>query len=213
MKPVLVVATSNAGKIKELRRLLRGLGIRIDWLGSGHFAPMPPPHEGGKDFLENACRKAAGYSRRLRMHVFSEDSGLCVTALDEFPGVRSARFLGAGKNDQERCRRLLQMLTSYRRSRERKAWFEAAGAIADPEGRIVWTDRGRCWGWISYEAHGSNGFGYDPIFYFPPLKMTFAELTAVEKNRVSHRAQLISKLHRFLIHWPSEIRGRLGESP
>jgi len=198
---VLIVATSNPGKVRELRRLMAKTRIRVEWLQPATSGSIRSPRESGRTFLENARIKATYYARRLRSHVFSEDSGLCVEALKGAPGIRSARLLGSGATDQERCVAILHHLKGHTSARRRAACFEAAGVIAGPRGEIVFEAVKRCRGWIAHQPRGSGGFGYDPIFYYPPYRRTFGEVSPTEKNKVSHRAKMIADLHRFLMNW------------
>jgi XTP/dITP diphosphohydrolase len=174
----LIVATSNVGKIPELQEYLTDLAVEL------YLKPQELEiEETGTTFLENACLKAAQVAQALGEWSIADDSGLAVDALGGAPGVYSARY---GKDDQERIDRLLRELGD---SRQRQAQFICAIAIADPTGSIVITAEGKCAGEISLAPRGSNGFGYDPIFYVPSQQQTFAEMTTQVKNHLSHRGK------------------------
>ncbi|MEW6367981.1 MAG: RdgB/HAM1 family non-canonical purine NTP pyrophosphatase [Acidobacteriota bacterium] len=194
----LLVATSNPGKIREIRRLLKGTGLRVAWLQTLGDACPPAPKETGRTFAQNARLKARSYATRCGFVTFSEDSGLCVEMLGGAPGYLSARYLGMGASYDQRCRHVLRLLEGKPR-RLRRASFQAAGAVVDPAGRVLFEATGRCPGLIAYAMSGRRGFGYDPIFYYPPARKTFAQMAAAEKNAVSHRARLLAKLRRFLV--------------
>lgn len=198
----ILIATSNPGKLREIRRMLREssrLRIRLLCLKDVEDRSIPTvaPKETGRNFRENACIKAAFYACKAGRPAYAEDSGLCVDALDGEPGVRSARFLGADATDNERCERLLRLMEAVQ-GRDRSAHFTAAGAIAMPDGEIVFSTEASCPGLIATAPRGPNGFGYDPIFLYRPAGITFAEMTVQQKNRVSHRSRLLRKLVRFL---------------
>jgi XTP/dITP diphosphohydrolase len=180
---VLVVATGNPGKVKEMQAYLAGL----DWQ-----LMQKPDHleveETGTTFLENACLKAAEVARATRQWAIADDSGLMVDALDGLPGLYSARY---GKTNEERIARLLRELGD---SPVRSAQFICAIAVARPNGAIALEAEGICRGEILLEARGKGGFGYDPIFYVPEHQMTFAEMPAELKNQISHRGQAFQAL-------------------
>ncbi len=184
----LVIATRNKGKSAEIGDLLKSYPIEIKNLDD--FGPIPTVEEDGKTFDENAHKKASSTARVLGLPVIADDSGLMVEALDGAPGVFSARYAGANATDQERCAKLL---AEMRRKTNRKAAFECVLSIAVPSGAAL-TYEARCEGLIAEKAVGFNGFGYDPIFYYPPLRKTFAELTRKEKGRVSHRGRAMQTL-------------------
>ena len=184
----LVIATRNKGKIEEIADLLDGFPITIKGLEA--FGPIPIVEENGRTFDENAYIKASFTSRILGYPALADDSGLVVEALNGAPGVYSARYAGEHASDPERCRKLLREMDH---AADRKAAFECVISIAVPTGAAL-TYEGRCEGEIAGEPAGENGFGYDPVFYYPPLKKTFAQLTRTEKNRVSHRGKALRAL-------------------
>jgi XTP/dITP diphosphohydrolase len=203
----LVLATRNKGKISEYETLVRGSGLILR--GLDDFGPLPEVEEDGRTFEENALKKARFTARVLGFPAIADDSGLVVPALGGEPGVHSARYAGEGATDEANTRKLLAALD---RIEDRKAWFLCVIAIAVPRGPALIYEA-RCEGIITREPAGSDGFGYDPVFYYPPLGKTFAQLTVEEKNKVSHRgratAELNSELDKVLI-W---LRQRLSEEP
>ena len=184
----LVIATRNAGKAAEIVELLRGFPVQIKTLAD--FGPIPEAVENGETFEENAYLKASLTARVLGITALADDSGLVIEALDGAPGVHSARFAGSHATDSERCEIILQKM---RKITDRRAAFECVLSIAAPNGAAL-TYEGRCEGHIAETPAGANGFGYDPIFYYPPLRKTFAQLTRQEKGRVSHRGKALDEL-------------------
>jgi len=193
---MIVIATRNPGKIAEIQQLLAGLanGLTIyslDDLGLTGDCP-----ESGQTFRENACRKAIFYSYQVENRLcLADDSGLQVQALNDRPGIYSARYAGPDATDEENIQKLLLELAGQQ---NRRARFTAVLALARA-GQLIETFTGEVDGLILEEKRGSRGFGYDPVFYYPPLKKTFAELSPAEKNRVSHRARAFSLLRDFLL--------------
>ena len=186
--PTLVLATGNPGKTAEIRDLLDGFPVHIKDLGD--FGPIPPVVEDGLTFDENAYKKASFVSKILGLPALADDSGLVVEALGGEPGVYSARYAGENATDEQRYTKLLYEMQG---ETNRKAFFECVISIAVPPGPAL-TYEARCEGLIAEKPTGENGFGYDPIFYFPPLKKTFAQLTREEKSRVSHRGKALREL-------------------
>jgi XTP/dITP diphosphohydrolase len=188
-RPVsLVLATRNKGKTAEIRNFFDGFPIEIKNLED--FGPIPPVVEDGKSFDENAYKKSSFTARVLGMPALADDSGLVVDALDGVPGVHSARYAGENATDAENCSKLLENMAG---KKYRKAAFECVLSIAVPTGAAL-TYEARCEGEIGEKPAGEHGFGYDPLFYYPPLKKTFAELTRDEKSRVSHRGKALREL-------------------
>lgn len=184
----LVIASRNKGKTTELRELLKGFPVKIKNLEE--FGPLPTVEESGQTFEENAYLKASFTARILGFPTLADDSGLVVEALGGRPGVQSARYGGEGANDTERCQKLLREMEGRT---NRKAAFECVISVAVPSG-LALTYEGRCEGFIAEAAAGSNGFGYDPVFYYPQLGKTFAELSMSEKSKVSHRGNALNEL-------------------
>ena len=185
---ILVLATHNHGKIAELRKLLSDFEVEIKSLED--FGPIPPVAEDGKTFEENAYKKAHTTARMLGFPVLADDSGLEVEALRGLPGVRSARYAGETATDQENN---LKLLEEMKEVSNRKACFKCVISIAVPRGPAL-TYEESCEGEITHEMKGDQGFGYDPVFYYPPLKKTFAQMSLEEKNRISHRGKATAQL-------------------
>ena len=187
-KPVLVIATRNPGKTAEIRDLLQGFTVEVRNLSD--FGPIPEVVEDGETFDENAYKKSSFTARILGYPALADDSGLVVAALDGAPGVFSARYGGAQATDEDRCRKLLKEMKGRA---DRRAAFECVISLAVPTGPAL-TYEGRCEGLIAESPCGSNGFGYDPVFFYPPGNKTFAQLTRAEKSRVSHRGKALREL-------------------
>ena len=209
----IVVATRNRGKTEEIRGLLNDFNVMIKNLDD--FGPIPEVEENGDTFDDNAYKKASFAARVLGLPALADDSGLLVQALDGAPGVHSARYAGKNAGDEEKCLKLLQAMQG---KTDRKAAFECVISMAVPAGPAL-TYEARCEGLIADKLAGSNGFGYDPVFYYPPLKKTFAELTMEEKSRVSHRGKALTELKaefdKVLIwlqqHLPSQTKLKCGD--
>lgn len=196
-KPLLI-ATTNRGKVREITAAFSSPPVRFVSLIDAEIKSACP--EKGKTLEANARTKAEFYSRRSGLLTLAEDSGLEIEALRGGPGVHSARFSGRGATDPKNIAKVLRLLTSIPRP-DRRARFVCVMALAR-DGRILDIVRGIVHGTIAEEARGSAGFGYDPIFYYHPLRKTFAELAPEEKNAVSHRGRAIAamklRLLRFL---------------
>ncbi|MFO7708989.1 MAG: XTP/dITP diphosphatase [Desulfobacterales bacterium] len=187
-RPILVIATRNPGKTAEIRGLLHGFAVDIRSLSD--FGPIPLVEEDGASFEENAYKKSSFTARVLGLPALADDSGLVVEALNGAPGVHSARYGGEGLSDADRCRKLLAEMKG---SARRRAAFECVISLAVPWGPAL-TYEARCEGLLAEAPSGENGFGYDPVFFYPPLGKTFAEMTPEEKNRVSHRGRALGEL-------------------
>ena len=190
LKIPLVLATRNQGKAAEINDLLKDFPVVVKSLDD--FGPIPDVVEDGTTFEANAYKKASFTARVLGLPALADDSGLTVEALDGAPGVYSARYAGENATDQQRCRKLL---TEMAGKTNRRAAFECVLSIAVPSGPAL-TYEARCEGLITDQPSGENGFGYDPVFYYPPLEKTFAQLTREEKSRVSHRGKALMELQR-----------------
>ncbi len=182
----ILAATRNQGKLRELARALSGLPIRL--LSLEAFPQVPPLEEEGRTFAENARSKAIQAARAAGLPALADDSGLVVPALEGAPGVYSARFAGPGATDADNIRLLLERMKGVE---DRSAWFQCHLCLADPEGRILWEGEGRCAGVVLEAPRGREGFGYDPVFLYPPARATFAEMGPAEKERVSHRGAAV----------------------
>ena len=189
-KTTLVLATHNRGKVREIQEILEKCPITLQDLDA--FPPLPEVEEDGTTFEENAYKKASFVARTLGIPALADDSGILVKALGGAPGVHSARYAGLNANAEQRYTKLLRELEGHN---DREAAFECVIVIAAPNGRSL-TYRGRCEGVITTRPIGTGGFGYDPVFYYPPFKKTFGELTAEEKDRVSHRGRALAQLRR-----------------
>ncbi len=190
-----IVATRNEGKLREIREVLQGLKIRL--IGLNHLAQnIPEIEEDGTSFLENALKKARFYSRYLSRPVLADDSGLEVDALKGAPGIFSARYGGAEASDKKNREKLLKALEGVPATK-RGASFKCVLAMVFPDGREIVVE-GSCRGRIGFKEVGRGGFGYDPIFYLPRYGKTMAELTLLEKNRISHRGKALRKLRKSL---------------
>lgn len=183
--PDLLIATHNPGKLREYRELLAAVPARLLYLPD--VGVISEPEESGGTYADNARIKAAYYARRSGLLTLADDSGLEVDALGGEPGVRSARYAGAGASDRQRYELLLSRLDGVPWE-QRTARFQCAIAIAKSSGQ-VWNVQGSCEGVIGFEPRGKHGFGYDPVFFFPELGATMAELAPEVKNQVSHRAR------------------------
>lgn len=203
----LLLATGNPGKVREIRRALEGLAIQV--VGLRDVLPIPPPVERGRTFAENARAKALYYGRRWSGLVVAEDSGLEVEVLEGAPGVRSARFSAPRPSDEKNIRKVLRLLNG-RPPAERKARFVCVMVLA-LDGRVIREFRGEVGGRIALEPRGESGFGYDPVFYYPPLKKTFAELAPGAKNEISHRGRAVRELRAFLESKKKALPGDLPD--
>ena len=185
---ILVIATRNKGKTLEIKELLEGFPVEIKNLDD--FGPIPHLEEDGDTFDENAYKKASFAARVLGLPALADDSGLIVEALDGAPGIHSARYAGENATDEQRY---LKLLDDMKGKSNRKAAFECVISIAVPTGPAL-TYEARCEGLIVTEPAGSNGFGYDPVFFYTPLNKTFAQISREEKNRISHRGKALAEL-------------------
>ena len=188
-----VLATGNAGKLREMAALLAPIGFQLKAQGELGIAAAP---ETGVTFVENALQKARHASRQAGLPAIADDSGLVVPALGGAPGVRSARYAGDGATDAENNRKLIGALAGVE---ERAAWFYCALVfIEHPEDPAPLLASGTWHGQIIDQPRGGGGFGYDPHFLIPRLGRTSAELAADEKNALSHRGQAVAALLRQL---------------
>jgi len=187
-RQLLVLATRNAGKTREIREFLRDFPVEIKNLDD--FGPLPPVEEDGTTFDENAYKKASFTAKILGLPALADDSGLEVEALGGAPGVHSARYAGPHATDAENNAKLLRKMEG---ETNRAAVFVCVISLAVPSGAAL-TYEARCEGLIAEAPGGNKGFGYDPLFYYPPLNRTFAQLSAEEKNRVSHRGKAVAEL-------------------
>ncbi len=183
MKKILYVASKNAGKIEEYKKLLSGL--KCELLMQPEFIEVK---EDGQSFEENAQKKASEVSLKTKNYSIADDSGLCIEALGGKPGIYSSRF---ASNDKKRIDRVLKELTG---EKKRNAFFIAHVSLADPSGKIVLNSEAKCFGNILLEPRGKNGFGYDPIFEEINSKLSFAEMENDMKDFYSHRGKALRKI-------------------
>jgi XTP/dITP diphosphohydrolase len=198
MKRKIEVATTNPGKIAELRAML---DLDVEWLGLDDFENISDVEETGDTFAENARIKALGYAKQTGLWTIADDSGLVVDALDGAPGVKSARFSGEQGPDRtlldhNNMIKVLELLKNVPTG-ERTARFVCHLCLAGPDNVLISTN-GTLEGIIAEKECGQNGFGYDPIFFIPNLVKTAAQLTPDEKNAISHRGNAIRKLKPLL---------------
>jgi len=182
----ILLGTTSSGKLRELRRLIEPLGIVCRSLADEPRAVTV--EETGDTFAENAALKATGQARACGSWVLAEDSGLCVPALGNAPGVRSARFAGEHADDAANSALLLERLAGVR---DRAAHYACHAALASPDGTVVATAFGTCHGRIATEACGTGGFGYDPLFIVAEYHRTFGSLAPAVKDLISHRSRAI----------------------
>jgi XTP/dITP diphosphohydrolase len=191
----LLLASQNPGKLNEMRHLVAGLPFRV--VGLRELGILDSPEETGSTFLENARLKALHYAGRSGLLTVADDSGISVDALGGEPGLYSSRFGGEGASDQDRNQLLLLRLARVPEP-ERGARFTSAVVVARPDTplfEIEETVEGR----IALAPRGENGFGYDPLFFYPPFGKTFGEVAGEAKDRVSHRGKAFARLRDFLI--------------
>ncbi len=185
----LVIATHNQGKLQEFKELMKDLPVEIKCLAD--FEKIEEPEETGKTFAANAKLKAAYYAAKTGMVCIADDSGLEVQALDGAPGVRSARYAGEKATDEENNQLLLH---NMKFQVKRTCRFRCALAVVQPDGRVLYETDGSCEGMLLHEPLGTEGFGYDPLFWSTELHKGMGEATMQEKNKISHRGKAIRKL-------------------
>jgi XTP/dITP diphosphohydrolase len=201
-----VISTANAGKAREFREMLGD--SRCAWSDLASHRDVPGVEETGATFRANACLKASHYAKALNSWALADDSGLAVDALDGKPGVHSARWAqlhNAGKGDAYNNALLLKQVENVPDDR-RTARFVCVLALADPDGRIVLTVQDSVEGMLLLSPRGSNGFGYDPLFFFPQLNKTTAELDPDQKHAISHRGKALSRLRELMDRSPGPWR-------
>ena len=189
-----LLATNNQGKVREYRSLLRNFHFELVTLAEHGI--NTEVDETGQSLEENARLKATTLATQSKLIALADDSGLEVDALGGEPGWLSARYAGEGASDQDRVSYLLARLKEVP-WRERTARFRCVIAIATPRGEVEFCP-GECRGFITFEPRGEHGFGYDPIFYFPELDKTMAELSLEVKNQISHRGHATRKARQVL---------------
>lgn len=203
---LMVLATRNKGKIAEFKDLLKDFPVEIK--GLDDFGPIPAVKEDGDTFDDNAYKKSSFTAGVLGIPAIAEDSGLIVESLNGAPGVHSARYAGNNATDAENISKLLKEMEG---KTSRDASFISVVSVAVPSGPAL-TYEGRCEGVITEAPAGENGFGYDPVFYYPPLKKTFAEMTLEGKNQISHRGKALREFRNELEKVIVWIKQRLTEA-
>jgi XTP/dITP diphosphohydrolase len=193
----LYCATTNRGKLREFQMALQGSFVVEPLPG---LESIPAPDESGATFEANAIQKALYYSQHCDGHLFVDDSGLAVDALHGAPGVYSARFAGPNATDEENTGLLLSKMRGVD---DRTAQFVCVVALAKG-GRLLGTFRGEVEGRLTDAPRGSNGFGYDPVFFYEPFGCTFGEAPVEHKMKVSHRSRALNQLRTFLADMPAE---------
>lgn len=192
-KTPLLIATSNEGKLRELRAMLSDLPFEL--VGLPNFPDLHAVPETGSTFIENASLKATGYARQARVMTLADDSGLEIRTLGNAPGVLSARYLGEATSYAERNHALVAAIKDVE---DRSARFVCAVAVAAADGHVLNVFEETCPGHIAEAPRGSGGFGYDPLFMPDGYDRTFGELPPELKNRISHRARAIATARKFL---------------
>lgn len=205
MLNIIVLATGNKNKVKEIKEVLKDAPVEIKCLAD--YPPLPSVVEDKETFEENAYKKALHYAKILGLPCLADDSGLEVDALGGRPGVLSARYAGENATDPQKCAKLLQEMAG---KTDRKARFQCVLSLATPGGPAL-TWEGSCEGEILEERRGESGFGYDPVFYYAPLHKTFAELSMAEKNVVSHRGRAMTQFAAEIDKVLTWLRQRLME--
>jgi XTP/dITP diphosphohydrolase len=198
----LLIASQNPGKLNEMRLLLEGLPLRV--VGPAELGIHDAPNEYGETFLENATIKALAYARVSGHLTVADDSGLSVDALGGQPGLYSSRFGGEGASDLERNLLLIRKLDGL--PFEMRAAHFTSAVVAARADEVLFQAQETVHGFIAERMSGANGFGYDPLFFYPPYGRTFGEVAREEKDRVSHRGKAFARLRAFLAALPRDDR-------
>lgn len=193
----LIVATTNKGKLREIKELLKDLPIKVKSLTD--YKNLPRIIEDGKTFRANALKKALTISRDTNMLVLGEDSGIEVKALNNRPGVFSARYSGPNATDKKNNLKMLRELKG-KPLFKRQARYRCVAALTEGD-KIIAIVSGACDGLIAEHSAGKNGFGYDPLFFIPKYNKTFGQLDPVIKAEMSHRAKAMKKMTRVLVEY------------
>ncbi len=199
--PTLLVATHNSGKVEEIRMLLGDLNLAVRDLTQ--LPGITEIEETGTTFLQNALMKAHYYQKQTGLLTLADDSGLEVAALGEAPGIYSARYAGPHATDSQRITKLIDELSEVP-NKDRTARFVCVLALVGPN-QLEKTFTGVCEGRIMQSPLGDEGFGFDPVFEYPPLGKTFAQLSREEKSAVSHRGRAVQQLRQFLVEWVKQL--------
>ena len=183
----IVLATSNPHKLQEIKDIAKNIDFDLELVPDGFN-----PAENGSTFKENSYIKAYEAAKLTNCNALADDSGLCIDILGGAPGIYSARY---APTPNERIQKVLDNLKG---EKNRNAHFECSMVLVNPEGKILYSSLGRIDGIIANEPSGTNGFGYDPIFFVPSLNKTMAEMTPEEKNTLSHRAKALSQMIKWI---------------
>jgi XTP/dITP diphosphohydrolase len=194
VKTKLLLATTNTKKLKELQDILADLPVQC--LSLRDVTSVSTVEETGRTFEENAKIKAMSYAEQTGVLTLGEDSGICCEALNGAPGVFSARFCGEFHSDDANNAKLLELMQDVP-DEKRTAYYESAIALAEPT-KLVGVVKGQVHGLITRELLGAGGFGYDPLFFYPPYQKTFGEVPPAMKHRVSHRGQALLRFRKLL---------------
>lgn len=192
----IVLATNNKHKVKEIKAILKGRGLKVRVLTLDDFPKMKPVVENKSTIKGNAIKKAKEVAKRTNCVALADDTGLFISALNGKPGVYSARYAGPNCNFMDNCKKVLRVMKKIP-TPKRRAEFRTVAALADPKGKVV-TSEGSVVGQIVSVMEGTKGFGYDPIFYVPSQKKTFAQMPVSLKNKLSHRARAFKRIPRLL---------------
>ena len=193
----IVIATKNPDKKRELKKLLKGLGIKVTSLDK--YPHCPEVKEGNRSFRENAIRKAIAISRYTKKVALADDSGLETEALKGRPGIRSSRFSGKDATYAQNNQKLLALLKD-KKMRQRRAQFRCTVAVCDYP-KLIGTVEGKICGRIAFTPKGKYGFGYDPIFIVPKYGKTFAQLSPKVKNSISHRGRALKEAKKLILKY------------
>lgn len=185
----IIIATSNPHKLEEINNINTNTNIQFDVI-KGDFEPI----EDGLNFQENALIKAKEAAKITKTYCLGDDSGLCVDALEGRPGIHSARY---AKTQQEKIEKLLKEMKDVPYD-WRGAHFTCSMVLTDKDGSLLHSETGKVFGYIDDSPKGTNGFGYDPIFFIPSKNQTMAELTGEEKNNISHRANALKPMLKWI---------------
>ncbi|TLQ48916.1 XTP/dITP diphosphatase [Ruoffia tabacinasalis] len=198
---IVMIASHNQGKIKEFKEMFKNTDIEVKSLLD--YPDVEEVEETGTTFEENARLKAETIANELQVIALADDSGLVVPSLNGKPGVYSARYSGEPKDDQRNNQKLLTEMASFE-GEDRQAYFQSVLVLAYPNNESLVVE-GRAKGYILKELSGDDGFGYDPLFYYPEKDQTFAEMPLAEKNKISHRAKAMQELNKKIDTWMKEL--------
>lgn len=197
----LIVASRNQGKVREIKELLEDLPFKITSLLE--YPDIPEIIEDGKTYRSNALKKAREVALATGKMAMSDDSGIEVKALDNAPGIYSARFAGEGASEKARNKKMFQMLKNVPMPK-RQARYRCVIALVDAKGKELGVVEGTCSGYITTKEMGGNGFGFDPLFLLKRYNKTFGQLPASLKAKISHRARALKKIRHLILSLRAE---------